>query len=96
MKVPSSGRHGYGAKTPPPKIEKAIKKVLSEQPVAPLGHRLAVWAEVVGLSDIDFGSMDDDEIRGLTIDLVMSLGAEASLAPRVIAKINGLANNNRQ
>jgi len=91
MKVPSSGRQGYSAKKPPPKIAKAINKVLSKQPAAPLGPQLAAWANAVGLGGIDFHSMDDDEIRGLTLDLVKSLGADASLAPRVIAKVNGIA-----
>ena len=93
MKLPSSGRHGYKAKAPPTVIEKAIKKAISSQPAAPLGPQVMAWAEGVGLSSIDFRSMDDDEIRGLTLDLVESLGASASLAARAIAQINGLVKN---
>ena len=51
------------------------------------------WADSVGegLGSVDFSSFDDDEIRGLTVELLKDLGVSASVVPRVIAKINGMA-----
>jgi len=90
MKVPSSARQGYSAKTPPPAIERAIKKATGGLAKTPLGPQMARWAAQVGLKGIDFAAMDDDEIRGLSVALVKEMGASQSLAPRVVAKVAGL------
>lgn len=91
MKVPSSGRRGFSAKTPPPAIERAIKKaVCTPAQLPPLGPQLAVWAEGLGLTGSIFSGMDDDEIRGLTIELLKPLGFSKKTSVRVLAKINGL------
>jgi len=54
-----------------------------------IGDEVRAFIQQKGLS-VDIGSMDDDELSGLDLNLALALGWPRPEAARIIAKINGI------
>ena len=87
MCVHSSGRQGASAHQPASvPVGEALRiaadgKQLREEMVA-FCAKLSVT--------LDWAAFDDDELRGINLDIVQAMGVDPPVAARVVAKLRGL------
>ena len=87
MRVPSSGRQGAKAHAPQSAVLQDMLANPAEQPVR--AEMAAFCASLSPPVTLNWATFDEDEVRGLTVDLVKEMGVPAPQAARIIAKLRG-------
>ena len=92
MKVKSSGRDGYRAAEPVTKAVKVLAQIFKCAKSPPVGKQLQAFCSALSKAAAwpTFSGFDDDEVRGLTVELLLDLGVTRVHAARVLAKARGL------